>query len=143
MKSVLKIFLLLCLICFGRNTYAQSKKDKIEELRMAFIDKKLELTNAEHEKFWPVYNEYNDKVRAVRKNLRQSYRKAPENMSEQEAEELYQLDLKSKQAELDLHKTYAEKIKAIIGVKKTVMLRDAEEEFRQQVLSTLKEKNGN
>lgn len=140
MKCVVKIFLFTWLLCLGYSANAQGNKDKVEEVRMAFIDKKLSLTTNEHEKFWPIYNEYNDKIKAVRKNVRQSFHKAPENLSEKEAEELYQLDLKSKQAEVDLHKQYSEKIKAIIGVKKLVILRNAEEEFKKKLLDSIKEK---
>ena len=61
-------------------------------------------------------------------------------MTDKDAEELYQLDLLSRQAETDLTKQYSERIKAIIGVKKTVMLRVAEEEFKREMINTIKEK---
>lgn len=109
---------------------------------MAFISKKLELTNAESEKFWPLYNEYNDKVKAIRKNLRQSYRSKAENASDKDAEELYLLDLQSRQAETDVHKLYSEKIRGIIGTKKFVKLRVAEEEFKRELVKTIKESGG-
>lgn len=140
MKRFYKILFFLLLLGFSANLKAQGDKDKIEALRVSFISKKLELTTAESEKFWPVYNEYNDKVKALRKNLRQSYKKQVEGMSEKEAEELYQLDLKTKQAEADLHKQYAEKFKTILGVKKTVKLRLAEEEFKREIINTIKDK---
>ena len=126
------------MLCCSLNLFPQGNKDKVEEMRVSFITKKLELTNNESEKFWPIYNEYNDKVKALRKNLRQSYRKAPENMTEKEGEELYQLDIKTKQAEAELHKQYSEKIKSVIGAKKIVLLRSAEEEFKQKVLDSIK-----
>lgn len=141
MKNAVKIIGVIWLLCFCPGIFAQGNKDKVEALRVNFISKKLELTGNESEKFWPVYNEYNDKIKAVRKNLRQSYRKASENLSEKEADDLNQLDLKSKQAEVDLHKTYSEKIKSIIGVKKLVKLRTAEEEFKRQIINSIKEKS--
>jgi hypothetical protein len=140
---VRKIFKILILVWFlaPLTAFAQNDKDKIEALRMNFIEKKLELTKSESEKFWPVYNEYNDKVKAIRKNLRQSFRKAPETLTEKEAEELYQLDLKSRQAETDLHKTYSEKLKSIIGIKKMVKLRHAEEDFKREIINSIKDKS--
>lgn len=141
MKQALKIFYFTWFLCLSTAIFSQGDKDKVEALRVNFISKKLELSTNESEKFWPVYNEYNDKVKAVRKNLRQSFRKAPENLTEKEAEELIQLDLKSKQAEVDLHKTYSEKIKGIIGVKKLVKLRNAEEEFKREIINSIKEKS--
>jgi hypothetical protein len=129
MRKALKIFFLFCLFCFSFGLKAQGDKDKVETLRHEFIKKKLELSVADEEKFWPVYNEYQDKIKAIRKNFRQSLNKAPDNLSDKEAEDLYQLEMKSRQAELDVHKQYADKIKGLIGLKKFVKLRMAEEEF--------------
>lgn len=140
MKHMFKIVLFIALLYLSPSAFAQGDKDKIEALRINFISKKLDLGTNESEKFWPVYNEYNDKLKALRKNLRQSFRKASGNLSDKEAEDLYQLALKTKQAELDLLKTYSEKIKVIIGVKKLVILHKAEEEFKREIINSIKEK---
>lgn len=141
MKRVLSILIFSFLLFNGQLLFAQSEKDKVEALRIAFISKRVELTTAEAEKFWPVYNEYNDKLKAIKRNLRQSYRKKAETLNDKEAEELYYLDLQSKQAETDVHKVYSEKIKTIIGVKKVVKLRVAEEEFKREIINSIKEKS--
>jgi hypothetical protein len=133
---LLALFLLQSVVA-----HAQGDREKVELLRVSFITKKLELTSAESEKFWPVYNEYNDKIKALRKNLRQSYRKKPEPLTEADAEELYQLELRTRQAEWDLHKLYSDKIKGIIGVKKCVRLRVAEEEFKRQMIQQIKDQS--
>lgn len=140
MKTYINIILLFFLLAPALSL-SQGDRNKVEALRAAFISKKLELSGSEADKFWPVYNEYNDKVKALRRNLRQSYRKRAEPLSEADAEELYQLELKTRQAEWEVHKLYTEKLKGIIGVKKMVRLRVAEEEFRRDMLSTLKDKS--
>ncbi len=141
MKRYLKILIFLVLLLQSATFFSQNDKDKVEALRVAFIGKKLELTTNESEKFWPIYNEYNDKVKAVRKNVRQSFKKGVDNMSDKDMEELYQLELKSKQAEADLYKTYTEKIKVIIGTKKTLKLRVAEDQFKKEIIKTIQEKS--
>jgi len=138
MKVLVKIVILL--IMAFKPIYGFAQGDRVEQLRITFITKKVELTGVESEKFWPVYNEYNDKVKALRKNLRLSYRKKQEPLTEQDAEDLYQLDLKTKQAEVDVHKLYSEKIKSIIGVKKCIRLRVAEEEFKREMINSLRDK---
>jgi hypothetical protein len=105
---------------------------------MEFINKNVEITTSEAEKFWPVYNEYNEKLRAVRKNLRLSYKRRSENLSDQEAEQLYTLFIQSKQAEAEIHKLYNERLRSIIGAKKMVKLHVAEEEFRIKVMKSIK-----
>ncbi len=140
MNALIKITLVFLIGMLPLASLSQGDRDKVELLRTAFITKKLELSGTESDKFWPVYNEYNDKVKAIRKNLRQSYRKKTEPISDADAEELYQLDMASKQAEADVHKQYGEKIKNIIGAKRYVRLRVAEEEFRREMINSLKEK---
>ena len=120
MLHQLKIFIVLVFALQSYAGVAQNDKDKVEALRTAFIGKKLELTTNEGEKFWPVYNEYNDKIKAIRKNLRQSFKKGVDNMSDKEMEELYVVEIKSKQAEAEQFKLYYDKIKLIIGTKKTL-----------------------
>jgi hypothetical protein len=81
-----------------------------------------------------------DKLKAVKRNLRLSYRNLPANFTDKEAEELLALENKSRAAETELHKTYNEKIKAIIGAKKLVKLQIYEEEFKKEVINAIKEK---
>lgn len=140
MKFLLQILFMLMLVA-GNSALAQTSRDKVEALRVEYINKRVDLTTVEAERFWPVYNEYNDKIKAIRRNLRQNYRKAPEQVSEQEAEQLYTLFLQSKQAEADVHKQYNEKLKSIVGVKKMARLHLAEEEFRIKLMSIVNPKS--
>ncbi|MDX2174618.1 MAG: hypothetical protein SFY56_16050 [Bacteroidota bacterium] len=141
MQRQLKIVIIILLLLQGFVSFSQNDKDKVEALRVAFIGKKLDLTTNESEKFWPIYNEYNDKIKAIRKNLRQSFKKGIDNMSDKELEELYVLEIKSKQAEAEQFKLFNDKIKVIIGTKKTLKLRVAEEEFKKEIIKTIQEKS--
>jgi hypothetical protein len=61
LKSISLIILLLFLS--GVSTFAQQYRYQMEKLksqRIAFFTEKLELTPAEAEKFWPVYNAYSE-----------------------------------------------------------------------------------
>lgn len=138
MKQVVYIFIFLFFTSLKAE--AQGDYDKIEALRVSFISKKLELSTIESEKFWPVYNEYLDKIKAIKKNLRQHYKQKNDGLSDKDAEELIALEIQSKQAEADLFKFYSEKLKTIIGSKKLVQLHLAEEAFKREIIKTIKEK---
>lgn len=138
MKGILHIIIFLFFFIRGEAVFAQNAKDKVEALRVEYINKSLGITADEAEKFWPLYNEYNTKLKAIRKNLRRSYRSLSENLTDQEAERLYILFVQSKQTEAEIHKQYNEKLKAIIGAKKVVKLHVAEEEFRLKVMKSIK-----
>jgi hypothetical protein len=137
-RQILTVFFLLFLA--GGILHAQPG-NKVEALRASFISKKLDLSSSEAEKFWPLYNEYNDKIRTIKRNLRQAYRKPVEHMSDSEVEELSQYEVKSKQLEAELHTQYSAKMKNIIGARKMVLLRQAEEEFKRELLENIKDKN--
>jgi hypothetical protein len=131
------IVLIFIAACFSLT--AQQGNSRVEALRADFISKRLDLSPAESDKFWPVYNDYTDKLQALKKNLKVAYRKRPEPLSDADAEELYRLELQTRQAEADLHKLYGERLKAIVGAKKMVRLRVAEEDFKRELIKTIRE----
>lgn len=121
--------------------FSQKDKDAVEALRVEFVGKRLELSKAEADMFWPVYNEYNDKVKVLRKNFRQSFKKPVDALSEKEIDELYLLDLQTKQAEAELYKNYRDKLKLIIGTKRMLKLIAAENDFKKEVIKTIQDKS--
>lgn len=137
MKLIRFIVLIYCSACFSLQ--AQQGNSRVEALRADFISKRLELSSAEADKFWPIYNEYTDKVQAVKKNLKLAYRKRSEPLSDTDAEDLYKLEMQSRQAEADLHRQYSERLKVIIGAKKMVRLRIAEDDFKRELIKTIRE----
>jgi hypothetical protein len=139
MKKLIKIFMLLVLWLSSITCPAQTQGlDKLEALRVSFINKKIELTISEAEKFWPIYNTYNEKLRSIKINQKQAYKKMPVNPDEKSAETFYQILLQSRQAEADLYSEYSSKIKNIIGVRKLVKLYEAEEAFKREIINSIK-----
>jgi Spy/CpxP family protein refolding chaperone len=120
------------------------KKEQIEALRMGFITQKLELTGKEAQQFWPIYNEYQDKLEALRKTRRKELRAENGNldqMTDQEAAQLVDAELQLKAKEVELNKTYFEKFKQVLPIKKVLKLMHAEEAFKKELLKQLKDKN--
>lgn len=115
-----------------------NKREKIEALRVAFITQKLNLTTDESQKFWPVYDEYQDKLRAARKE----FKKQPTAFTnDKEAQDYLEAELLLKQREFTLYKEYYEKIKKTIPIKKVAELRQAEEDFKKELLKQLQGKS--
>ena len=117
---------------------AQSRKDKIEQLKIAFITKELNLSSEEAEKFWPVYNEMNDDLKAkkkIRKQKSNAIRKNYETMSESELEKqtLEVMDLEI--SEVQAKKKHMSKIADIVGYKKAVKLLTVEQRFKKELLN--------
>src|SRR5437868_4136815 len=138
MRSNVRYILIFVLTMFvTMNVFAQDK-DKVEALRVSFITQKLDLTSAEAQSFWPLYNEYNDKIKSLRKSFRMNYGRQTDFASDKEAEDYLNAEIKLKQNELDAQKEYVEKFKKVLDAKKTGLLRKAEEDFKKEIIKTIK-----
>ncbi len=71
-KLVLLLFILSSVVYAQRpNREGQGPNhDKIKAFKTAHITEQLDLSSAEAEKFWPVYNAFDDKLMALRKEGR-------------------------------------------------------------------------
>ncbi|MDI9339568.1 MAG: hypothetical protein QM534_03275 [Sediminibacterium sp.] len=137
-----KRFYIIILILFCLTVMPSlAQNPKVEALKVEFISQKLNLTDAESKSFWPVYNECADKQKAIRKNYRQTMNHLPQELTDEKAKEVVNLEVQTRQAELELEKTYNDKLKAIIGVKKLAKLKQAEFEFKRKVLETVKQQS--
>lgn len=144
MKFNFKYLLVLLVALFAtKASYAQpGKSDKVEALKVSFITEKINLTTTEAQSFWPLYNEYNDKIKFARKSFRQQYANVTDFKTDKEADDFLNAELKLRQTEVDLQKEYFDKFKKILGSKKTGLLKKAEEEFKKEVLKIFKGNGG-
>lgn len=126
----------------NRKPNLESKKEKIEQLKIAFITSELELTTEQAEKFWPVYNEMSDKLkdeRKVRKDKNTELKDGLETLSEADIKKKTNEILDSEIKEAELKKEYTEKIAGIIGYKKATKLLSLEQRFKRELLNKLNE----
>jgi hypothetical protein len=130
-KKILKMKknILLLLVMFGSFNLVSAQRnpnqqgEKVQALKIAFITQKLQLTSAEAEKFWPVYNQYENEVRSLRSNN--------QNGDVLENEEKL----------LNIRKKYKPSFEKIIGPEKANQLFLVEKEFRNVLIKRLKNSN--
>ena len=148
-KYILR-FLLSFLMLLPIATIAQDRKDKIETMHIAYLSQKLDLTSAEAEKFWPIYNEYKadqDKLRQQRMDNVQAVKKAGgvDNMSDAEVQKLITDETDLETSQLELRKEYITKFQQAIPIRKVAKFFIAEDEFKRYLLNQLRkrrEQNG-
>lgn len=119
-----------------------SKKEKIKAMKVAYITEHLSLSPEEAEKFWPIYNEFEDKKEALRKERKKNRPKEKEetdNLSDKELESMIVQELEYKQQELDLEKEYFEKFKKVLTIRKVAKLHEVERSFKREMLRKLKD----
>lgn len=117
-----------------------SKRDKIEALRVNYINQKVNFTTQEAQLFWPLYDEYNDKLDNLKTSFRQQFIKNIDfiSLSDKDAEAYVNAELALKHKEYELYKEYFEKFKKVIPIKKIALLRRAEEEFKKELIKNIK-----
>lgn len=111
-------------------------REKLRAAHAAYITERIGLTSAESEKFWPIYREYSEKRRELRKKMWETRRSGAHD------QQALNRDLELKQAELDLEKEYTEKFSKVIPVEKVIKLRDAEADFRKLLLKNIQRRRG-
>lgn len=126
----------------GREMNEKEREEKIDKLKIAFITDELDLTSEEAEKFWPVYNELENKLKELRKANRKIQKEIDEtyeSLSNEDAKKKLETILENEKKEIDLRKEYSEKFSKVIGDKRTLKLLSLEHEFKRELLERLKE----
>lgn len=116
-----------------------TKMEKIKALKVEYISSKLNLTPSEAEKFWPVYNQFNDQIMNLEKSRHQKIRRSRDlELSDAEVNALIQMNFTTDQKILDLRKNYDVEFKKILSIQKVGKLYMAEEEFKRDLLRQLR-----
>jgi hypothetical protein len=114
---------------------------KIQDLNIAYLSEKLNLTPAQAEKFWPIYREYAQQRKALQRELRAALRDAKTgNSSPQQQQALLDLRYKVKQQELNLEKEYNGRLLKIMNAEQVLTLPKAEQEFRALIINQLQQR---
>lgn len=114
----------------------EQRRQAIKARRVAHITDQLSLTPAEARQFWPVYNEYLEKYEELsQKHRRWQYQfQSIERLSESEAAELAEREVRRLEESAVLKRTYHEKLKEVLPLKKIAMLYEAERSFNNMLL---------
>jgi hypothetical protein len=142
-KQLITALLLVSTLTF----YGQeSKKEKIKALKIAYITKDLNLSSAEAEKFWPVYNTFDEKqfdLRMVKmRKIRRELKNQPlDAISDTQANILVnQID----QLEDEIHQNRRKltvELRKIISPVKILKLKQAEDDFNKTLLKQYRKRN--
>jgi hypothetical protein len=137
------ICIVVPLLFFFQMSSGQDKdaRQKIESARIALITERLGLTPEQAQKFWPVYNEYNQQRRDLIQELQTARKNVDmDNLTEEQGQALMKLGLNIKERQLQLEKTYSQRLTQVISTQQLLSLRKAEEDFRKMIIQRLEER---
>ncbi|MBI34988.1 MAG: hypothetical protein CMP67_06450 [Flavobacteriales bacterium] len=124
----------------------ENRKAKIREMKKAFIKAELNLTEDEEKVFWPIYDNYENKRDELRKELRSLRKefkgKSIDELTEAEAEEMLDKEMKFREKRLALDKEFERELRANLSAKKIIMLHKAERKFKKKLLDRMKGRKG-
>lgn len=126
----MKRYLLIITFALSSFYFAKAQDDdpvkraeKIEALKIAFITEKLGLSAAEAQKFWPVYNQYENEIKSA-------FRQNNDGDVLENDEKL-----------LNIRKKYRPEFEKVLGQPRMNKLYTAEKDFRKLLFQHVKKKN--
>lgn len=145
-KKLLPLLLLFVSVSFyAQGESMQEKKEKIKTLKVAFFTTELDLTTNEAEKFWPLYNTFDDKQFELRHQKMRAFMKrmsdgSLDKITEKEANN-FLVQMEDTEEELFLlRKKFTQNLKKILPSIKIIKLRKAEEDFNRKLLHQYRNK---
>jgi hypothetical protein len=121
----MKKYLLILIVIFGSFSFVSAQNgqraEKVQELKIAFITQRLQLTPTEAEKFWPVYNSYENEIKQLRATNKNGD------------------VLDNEQKLLDIRKKYKPSFEKILGAQRANDLYNVERDFRNVLIKSLKQ----
>lgn len=141
-KKLTGIILGILLLNFVGFSQKNNKRiqEKVEARRVAFISNKLNLTPTEAQIFWPLFNEYQDKIKA----LNQTYGGMTDLalLSDAEVASFIDKHLEKEEQYLKLKKAYFNNLKKVLPIRKVAMLPRVEKRFKEWIVEQIKERRG-
>lgn len=148
MHTLLFRTLLVSALSFCATTFVSAQDDdhqppsaeRLQEIRAqrsAYLTTRLKLSPDEAQRFWPVYNEFDEareKLRGEMRELMRGRNDAAKPVGEQEASKALDRGLDIRQRELDLERDYKDRFVKLIGAERTLALHRAEREFQKDML---------
>jgi hypothetical protein len=123
---------------------AEKRKEKVETLKRSYYSEKLELTPAEAEKFWPIYNEYSKKESELKSAWKgeKGDKKKGEAPMFTEKEALAEIDRVSlnKKNHIDLEAQFLKDSMPVLGPNRTIRLAKLDTEFQRELVKRIKER---
>lgn len=150
MKNIKTITLLLLFLSIASYSQPgkfkekmQQKKEQVKSMKIAYITSELNLTPDEAAKFWPLYNDFEEKQREIRQDKIKNYMDRSQSSDKLTEKEATSLINQMETAEEELHqlrKKFITNLKGVLPATKILKLKKAEDEFSKKLLQQYRDK---
>lgn len=144
MRQLFRILIVFIFIALGAKAYSQTDDTEkaLKAEKVAFLTKKLDLTQDEAKKFWPLYDEYWEKKIKIlndRRKLADDFIQNINNITDKEAIDYARRYVESQKRESDLIAEYNKLLLQILPPKKVMLLYQSNYEFKNYLLQKVQE----
>lgn len=138
------IFLISMIRVSAQSSQTSERWEKYRAEKVAFLSEKLSLTSQEAQKFWPIYNELENKrweAQKSRRELEIKVRDAEEGLPNHEVVKLTRDFAGSLEKEGNLLVKYNEEFLKILPAEKVLKLYQSENEFRMHMIKKFRDRD--
>lgn len=140
--TLLTLFFVLAFVGINQ-AQDNSKRDRIKSLRTGFFTQQLELSSADAEKFWPIYNDYDESLYALRKKERHQVwkiiREEGNQLTVEKAQALLSTLQQLRKDETLLKEEVEKKLLHAFDAKMVLLVKKTEYDFHKHLLESVKE----
>jgi hypothetical protein len=140
MKKVVFILLIMLTMPVIKTAAQNTNLEKLNNYKIGFFTKKLNLTSQEAEKFWPVYNDYQtqrNQIQIEKLKLNRNFNLNESTLSDKQLEEMGDKYVDCLVQESNLAVVFHKKLKEVLPPAKVIMYYQAENQYKIQLLNEL------
>jgi Spy/CpxP family protein refolding chaperone len=134
MKKIFFIGMILAFTAQFSMAQRGPAREKMKALQVAVFTEELDLTAKEAEKFWPLFNEYDKKMKELGKAARKKHKEGTEGKSDKEIEKMIEERFKLQENRLKLEREYYKKFKKVLPIKKVAKMPVAQRKFKLSIM---------
>ena len=123
-----------------RSSAQNTNLEKLNNYKIGFFTKRLNLTSEEAEKFWPVYNEYQGKrnlIQLEKLKINRNFNQNGSTLSDNQLVEMGDKYVDCLVQESALAVAFHKKLREVLSPSKVIMYYQAENQYKAQLLNEL------
>jgi hypothetical protein len=142
MRRIVICFLIILVVPVIKLSAQNTNLEKLNDYKIGFFTKKLNLTSQEAEKFWPVYNDYQgqrNQVQIEKLKLNRNFNLNESTLSDKQLGEMGDKYINCLVQESDLAVAFHKKLKEVLPPVKVIRYYQAENQYKIQLLNELRD----
>jgi hypothetical protein len=140
MKKIVFILLMMSAMPCIKSAAQNTNLEKLNNYKIGFFTKKLNLTSQEAEKFWPVYNEYQshrNQIQIEKLKLNRNFNLNESTLNDKQLEEMGDKYVDCLVQESNLAVEFHKELKTVLPPAKVILYYQAENQYKIQLLNEL------